>query len=663
MSNNYLSDLNKEQRRAVRHGTKRPQMIDRALLVIAGAGTGKTKTLTYRVAHLLVNGVDPQRILLLTFTRRAAQEMTRRAEGIAGKALKGRPVELPWSGTFHHVGLQLLREYANRIGLHPSFTIHSRGESEDLMGMVREQLGLAKSKSRFPRAETCLAIHSLAVNSKTPVKDVLASRFRAFIVCEPRLRQLFKAYRRAKRRQGVVDFDDLLLFWVKMLQEKRIAREIRSRFDHVLVDEYQDTNHLQGKILRGLKPDGRGVTVVGDDAQSIYSFRAATVRNIFDFPTQLTPKARVIKLERNYRSTQPILDACNAVMELATEGFARNLWSRRTTGPNPSLTTLADEEAQARYVAERILRACERGIPLNEQAVLFRASHHSALLELELVRRNIPFRKYGGIKFLEAAHIRDVLSVLRWRENPKDQIAAFRVLKLLPGIGAATATRMIETLGGRPAVGEAIAALKVPNAAVAAWSAFARLMKGLHEQRRRWPNEFKLVSDWYARHLPRLHDDLDARAADLDQLGQIASSYRSRQRFLAEVTLDPPDSTTGKIQSAQKDEDPLVLSTIHSAKGLEWRNVYVLNVIEECIPSFNAKNAAEIEEERRLLHVAMSRAKSRLELTVPRQAYRSRHRKRGNQSAFIKLTRFIPASIHGLFDVGTRVRKRPVRRT
>lgn len=650
MSKKYLSELNKQQRRAVEHGTRQPEMIGRALLVIAGAGTGKTKTLTYRVAHLIVNGVDPRRILLLTFTRRAAEEMTRRAEGIASAALSGRPVKLPWSGTFHHVGQRLLRKYAKRIGLRPSFTIHNRDDSRDLMGMVREQLGLAKSKSRFPKTDTCLAIFSLAVNSGKSVKDILASRHPAFVSCEPRLRKLFKAYRQAKRQQGVVDFDDLLLFWVKMLADKRIARKIRSRFDHVLVDEYQDTNHLQGRILRGLKPDGRGVTVVGDDAQSIYSFRAATVRNILDFPQQFTPNARVIKLERNYRSNQPILDACNAVMNLATEGFAKNLRSDRKTGPKPWLTTLADEQAQARYVAARILRARERGVPLNKQAVLFRASHHSALLELELVRRNIPFRKYGGIKFLEAAHIRDVLSVLRWRENPEDRVAAFRVLKLLPGIGPKAAGWMVEALGGRPAVGETIAALQVPKAAVSAWSGLVRLMKRLNKKSQRWPTDFQLASYWYAPHLPRLYDDADARAADLNQLGLIAASYRSRRRFLADVTLDPPDGAIGKIQSDRKDEHPLVLSTIHSAKGLEWRNVYVLNVIEGCIPSLNAENAAELEEERRLLHVAMSRAKSRLELTVPQQAYHSRHRKRGSQSAFTKSTRFIPKSIQGSFD-------------
>ena len=310
-------------------------------------------------------------------------------------------------------------------------------------------------------------------------------------------------------------------------------------------------------------------------------------------------------------------------------------------------------------MVDRILREREAGVPLNEQAVLFRASHHSALLELELTRRNIPFRKYGGIKFLEAAHIRDVLSVLRWRENPKDQIAAFRVLKLLPGIGPATAATIVETLDGRPAVGEAIAALKVPKAAVAAWPGFARLMKRLHEQSRRWPNEFQLVSNWYAPHLQRLYDDAHARAADLGQLAQIAASYRSRRRFLAELTLDPPDSTAGKIQP-RKDENPLVLSTIHSAKGLEWRNVYVLNVIEGCIPFLNAESAAEIEEARRLLHVAMTRAKSRLELTLPRQVYRSRHGKRGNQSAFTKLTRFIPQSIRGSFDCRHQGEKAPV---
>jgi DNA helicase II / ATP-dependent DNA helicase PcrA len=407
MSRDYLNDLNKEQRRAVEHGTSdQGRFRTGPLLVIAGAGSGKTKTLAHRVAHLIVNGVDPQRILLLTFSRRAAIEMIRRVEKITAAALGTEHCDLPWSGTFHAIGVRLLREYASRIGLKPSFTVLDRSDAADLMNLVRHDLKLSEKKSRFPKKDTCLAIYSFVVNSGMPIEKVLATRFPWCVDWEDELRDLFARYTEAKMGQNVVDYDDLLLYWAEMMEDPDLATEIGSRFDHVLVDEYQDTNRLQSKILMRLKPDGQGLMVVGDDAQSIYSFRAATIRNILEFPNQFTPPARIITLEQNYRSTQPILDACNKVIEPAKDRFTKNLFSNRQSKQKPRLTTVADEPAQARYVADQILRALEEGVPLKSQAVLFRASHHSALLELELARRNIPFVKYGGLKFLEAAHIK-----------------------------------------------------------------------------------------------------------------------------------------------------------------------------------------------------------------------------------------------------------------
>ncbi len=443
-----LAALNPQQRFAVEYGAQADGQ-GGPLLIIAGAGTGKTDTLAHRVAHLVGNGADPQRILLLTFSRRAALEMERRAGRILARAAGGQhPPTLPWSGTFHSVGARLLRAYAGRIGLDPGFTIHDRSDAEDQISLLRHERGLDTTRSRFPVKATCLAIYSRAVNSEAPLAEVLRTAFPWCAPWEAELKALFAAYVAAKQAQHVLDYDDLLLYWAQMMAEAALAEEVGARFDHVLVDEYQDTNRLQATIVRALKPDGRGVAVVGDDAQSIYSFRAATVRNILEFPRQFALPAQVVTLERNYRSTQPILDAANAIIALAREGFPKDLWTQRHSAERPQLVTVADEADQARCVAEHALACREDGIALKAQAVLFRASSHSAMLELELARRDIPFVKFGGLRFLEAAHVKDVLSVLRWAENPRNRIAGFRTGRLLPGIGPATATRLLDALDG-----------------------------------------------------------------------------------------------------------------------------------------------------------------------------------------------------------------------
>src|SRR5215469_5388527 len=474
----YLAKLNPEQRRAVEHGIGAAD--ERPLLVIAGAGSGKTNTLAHRVAHLIVNGVDPRRLLLMTFSRRAAAEMERRVQRIVAAAPGGAALAaaaLTWSGTFHSVGARLLREFAERIGLAPSFTIHDRADSADLMNLARHDLGLTKTESRFPTKATCLAIYSRTVNAQATLADVLAQAFPWCDQWEAELRGLFAAYVEAKQRHNVLDYDDLLLYWAQVMTVPALAAEIAERFDHVLVDEYQDTNRLQAAILLALKPEGRGLTVVGDDAQSIYSFRAATVRNILDFPGYFSPPARIAALERNYRSTQPILAAANAVMDLAEERFTKNLWSERASAGLPRLVSVRDEADQARYVAEAILENRERGILLKTQAVLFRASHHSAPLEIELKRRNIPFVKFGGLKFLEAAHIKDVLACLRWAENARDRVAGFRVIQLLPGVGPATAARVLDRVAEAQDVLQAILDFDPPTAAAEAWSPFVQMIR------------------------------------------------------------------------------------------------------------------------------------------------------------------------------------------
>jgi DNA helicase II / ATP-dependent DNA helicase PcrA len=652
MTHDYLTDLNQEQRRAVKHGVKDGSGLNsKPLLVIASAGSGKTKTLAHRVAHLVVNGIDPQRILLLTFSRRAALDMTRRVKRTTSAAMGIGEIDLPWAGTFHAVGARILREFASRIGLKPSFTILDRSDAADLMDVVRHDLGMSKKESRFPKKDTCLAIYSLAINSGASIKATLRNQFPWCIEWKADLRSLFGEYAAAKQRQNVLDYDDLLLAWSEMMNDADVAAELSDRFDHVLVDEYQDTNRLQANILLKLKPNGHGVTVVGDDAQSIYSFRAATVRNILDFPGQFEPSARVVTLEQNYRSTQPILDACNSVIEFAAERFTKNLHSERKSKQRPFLTTVADETAQARYVAQRILDAREGGVPLKSQAVLFRASHHSAQLEIELSRRNIPFVKYGGLKFLEAAHVKDVLSVLRWCENPTDRVAGFRALKLLPGIGPTTAARVQDQVEGQPGTADGLMSIDVPKAAAEDWPGFVKLVSRMRKAKTTWPAEFQAVRQWYEPHLQRIYDDSPLRAADIAQLEKIAAGYESRERFLTELTLDPPDATSGRARANTLDDDYTILSTIHSAKGQEWRIVRILNVVDGCIPSDMAtRTPEEIEEERRLLYVAMTRAKDELDLIVPQRFYTFHQSKVGDHHVYACRSRFIPDVILDSFD-------------
>ncbi|TMH04472.1 MAG: ATP-dependent helicase [Betaproteobacteria bacterium] len=652
----YLASLNPEQRIAVECGVGKSNGSEHApLLIIAGAGSGKTNTLAYRVAHLVCSGADPQRILLLTFSRRAAQDMVRRTGQILSRVLdtqpRGQCAALPWAGTFHSIGARLLREYAERIGLNDTFTIHDRGDSEDLLGMVRHELGLGETKNRFPTKGSCLAVYSRTVNSGAPLSDVLKNTFPRFILWEAELKKLFDTYVGEKQLHNVLDYDDLLLYWSHTVSEPSLGREIGERFDHVLVDEYQDTNRLQASILLGIKPDGKGLTVVGDDAQSIYSFRAATVRNILDFPKQFQPPARVVSLERNYRSTRPILDASNGVIGLAAERHTKNLWTDQSSAEKPKLVTVHDAGDQAEYVAAQVLHYRELGIALKAQAVLFRSSSHSAELELELGRRGIPFVKYGGLKFLEAAHIKDVLAILRWAENPRDRLAGFRAIKLLPGVGSATAVRLLDTMGDAADPVAAMRAFSMPPSVGPGWHSLLGLLGSLRRAESTWPADMDSVTRWYAPHLQRIYEDAHVRQGDLVQLQQIASTYASRERFLTEVTLDPPSATSDEAGVPGQDDDYLILSTIHSAKGQEWKAVQILNVVDGCIPSdMSTGSSEEIEEERRLLYVAMTRAKNHLHLLVPQRFYAHQQSKSGDRHVYAALTRFIPERLLHHFE-------------
>ena len=621
------------------------------LLVIAGAGTGKTLTLASRLAWLVQQGADPQRVLLLSFSRRAAAEIARRASGLLHRALglpasTGAPI-LPWCGTFHGVAARLLREEAPRIGLAPGFTVLDRSDAQDLMAHTRQALGLAEAAQRVPLAPTCLAIHSRCVNTRQPLAQVIQTTFPWCLGHEADLARLFAGFGEAKLQQHSLDFDDLLLAWWHLMQAPALAARIGGRFDHVLVDEVQDINRLQADILHALRPHGSGLTAVGDDAQSIYAFRGAEVQHILAFPQRFDPPARVLTLTQNYRSTPQILQAANAVIALATERFEKDLWSERAAGCRPRLCVVEDEAAQARGVADAVLAARETGLALKRQAVLFRTGTHSAVLELELTRRGIPFVKFGGLKFMEAAHVKDLLSVLRWADNPQAQLPALRTVRLVPGLGPASVRRLLE----HTRQGGTLDAFKPPPAATEPWGALVRLMSHLRSEQAHWPDDYLRVAAWYQPHLERLHDDARVRAADLAQLGLVAGTHRSRERFVTELTLDPPEASSDEAGVPLRDEDYLILSTLHSAKGQEWNAVHILNVVDGCLPADMATgSAAEIEEERRLLYVGMTRARDDLSLWMPQRFHVTQQRVLGGRHLYALRTRFIPDALLPLFD-------------
>jgi DNA helicase II / ATP-dependent DNA helicase PcrA len=639
-----LANLNAEQRAAASHGRG-------PLLIVAGAGTGKTTTLAHRVAALIAGGVDPGRVLLLTFTRRAAAEMLRRVEHllagterVAANGRLGPAVRRIWGGTFHAVATRLLRLHGRSLGLSQEFTILDRSDSEDLLQSVRAEQDLPESETRFPLKGTCLDIYSRCVNCREPLSKVVAEVFPWCGEHIDAFKQLFAVYVDRKEAESVLDYDDLLLFWHALMSTPETAAPIRARFDAVLVDEYQDTNTLQADILRGLAPDGQGMTVVGDDAQSIYSFRAATVRNILDFPAQF-PGTTVVTLEQNYRSTQPILDAANDVLAQASEGFRKNLWSTRKDGLLPELVHCQDETEQTQFIVDQILQCREAGTPLRKQAILFRASSHSLDIELELARRNIPFHKYGGLKFLETAHVKDLLAYLRLAENPRDSVAGSRALMLIPGIGPKKAAQLMEKLTAAKSDFRTWKDYAPPAQGTEIWSPFVDLMLALAAPDAKAGTitaQVHRVRQFYAPLLERRHDHPQARLRDLEQLEVVAGRFEDRTTFLADLTLDPPSSTQDLPADPLLDEDYLILSTIHSAKGLEWDSVYVLHAADGCIPSDMATGSeSEIDEERRLFYVALTRARNRLFVCYP-QRYYFANRRRGDEYGFAKRTRFVP---------------------
>lgn len=608
----WMGDLNPQQKQAVLHENG-------PLLVVAGAGSGKTKTLAYRVAYLISRGIPPERILLMTFTRRAAEEMIKRAAAVSsrGAHITGRV----WGGTFHAMANRVLRMYSRQSGLPADFTVMDEADAGDLMNVVRHELKLGQNDKRFPRKGTCLGIYSRCVNGCEMLEPVLSRHYPWCLEYKDQLKVLFSNYVIRKQQRGVLDYDDLLLYWLQLLSDDAMAQEIGGRFDHVLVDEYQDTNTVQADILHGLRKFNPNITVVGDDAQSIYSFRAANVRNILDFPLKF-PHATVITLEQNYRSVEPILETTNRLISQARERFTKDLWSTRGEGGRPKIVTCRDEAAQDKYVVERVIEHYEQGIPLHRQAVLFRAGHLSDSLEIELTRRNISYHKYGGLRFLEAAHVKDLISFLRVVENPSDEIAWFRVLQMIDGIGPATAAKIIHHIS-QAHDSRAVKTFSVPAAAKAGWTELGDLMEDLATAGEGNPAaQVQRIRSFYDDLMAQRYENAKVRMRDLEHIEQVASGYKSRRQLLTDLTLDPPNSTSDIAANPLKDEDWLVLSTIHSAKGCEWDVVYVIHASDGCLPSDMATdNDREIEEELRLAYVAMTRARNFLYVTWPLRYY------------------------------------------
>jgi DNA helicase-2/ATP-dependent DNA helicase PcrA len=651
----YLDALNEQQRVAATHPGG-------PLLVLAGAGTGKTTTLAARVAWLIGEGAAPERVLLLTFTRRAAREMLTRARSYLGRSPHGRHAGRVVGGTFHSVAHRFVRRHATALGLPAGFGVLDAGDAADLLDLVRQDAGVGQTGRRFPRKATLLDIYSRTVNAQRPLRELLAE---AFPWCERHgddLAKLFVEYGARKRSLGVLDLDDLLLYWRALAQDGVVGGQIAGAVDHLLVDEYQDVNGLQVDLVRALRADCPEVTVVGDDLQAIYGFRSASPGHILDFP-QHFPGATTVALERNYRATQPLLDVANAVAEQASRAYRKALRAERPGGRAPELVACLDESAQASEVCERVLDARERGALLREQAVLMRASHDSDLLELELTRRDIPFVKYGGLRYLEAAHVKDFLALLRLADNPSDRLSWFRWLQLLDGVGPATARRVLEAVepdaGGLAEVlarwprarGALPTEAREPgDAVIAALGAAA----GPPADGAAAPHTIaagrraELLRDALGPIVEAHYVDGAVRLQDLDALVAAAGQASDLGRFVAELVLDPPASSSDLAGPGSMDEDWLVLSTVHSAKGLEWRSVHVLSLYDGNFPSdLAASDRDAIEEERRLLYVALTRAQRDLHLYVPMRYY---HRPRGldDGHGYGKTSRFLTDTVQAL---------------
>jgi DNA helicase II / ATP-dependent DNA helicase PcrA len=633
LSIDYAAALNSQQFAAV-------TAKDGPSLVIAGAGSGKTRTLIYRVAYLIDSGVDPENILLLTFTRKSAQEMLKRAGeliGVRSEQVRG--------GTFHSVANMLLRRYGRSIGLEPSFTILDRSDAEDLIALVRAQLGLNEKDKRFPRKGTIAEMFSKSENTLRSLDEIVVEEFEHFSDHLEDLEKLQRAYEMAKRQKQLVDYDDLLVLLRRLLmQDEVVRRSISSLYRYILVDEYQDTNRLQADIIRHLATSHHNVMVVGDDSQSIYGFRGATFKNIMEFPT-LFPGAIIYKLEENYRSTQPILNLANRIIEVAAEKYTKHLFTRRLDGPLPALVEAAGENAQSRFIAQKILELREEGIPLDEMAVLFRSSFHSFDLEIALSRAGLPFVKRGGMKFIETAHVKDLLAHMRVVANPLDTVSWHRALMLVEGVGPKKAQDLLAAI------------VKADNPYHVLREVSGKSGKGLKDlaltleslsgsEDLRPAEQVNHIYEYYLPILKTQYDDYPKRIRDLDHLHTIAEGYPELDQLLADLALEPPDGSAIDVGASDRDDERLVLSTIHSAKGLEWQCVFVIWIVDGRFPSvYSFVKDEDLEEERRLFYVAVTRAKRHLLLTYPINVF-----DKGSGNILSKPTRFLDHVSPAMFE-------------
>ncbi|MDO9116897.1 MAG: ATP-dependent helicase [Nitrospira sp.] len=633
LSIDYAAALNSQQLAAVTAG-------EGPSLVIAGAGSGKTRTLVYRVAYLIDSGVDPSNILLLTFTRKSAQEMLQRAGELIGARS-----ERVCGGTFHSVANLMLRRYGRSIGVEPGFTILDRGDAEDLIALVRSQLGLNEKDKRFPRKGTIMEMISKSENTLRSLEEIILDEFGHFADHIEDLSRLKTAYQSAKRQKQLLDYDDLLVMLRQLLLLDETARMTISRqFRYILVDEYQDTNRLQAEVVRKLAATHNNVMVVGDDSQSIYAFRGATFKNIMEFP-QLFPGTQIYKLEENYRSTQPILNLANCIIDEAAEKYTKRLFTRKIDGPLPSLVEAAGENTQSRFIAQKILELREEGVPLSEVAVLFRSSFHSFDLEIELSRKGLPFIKRGGVKFIETAHVKDLLAHVRVIANPLDTVSWNRVLMLVEGVGPKKAHDLLAAIvkGGQP-----FDVLRgVSGRSGQGLKNLANTLESLSGADDRSPSEqVNHIYEYYLPILKEQYDDYPKRTRDLDHLHTIAEGYPGVNEFLADLALEPPDGSASGVDGADRDDERMVLSTIHSAKGLEWQAVFVIWIVDGRFPSvYSFVDDEDLEEERRLFYVSVTRAKRHLFLTYPINVY-----DKSSGMLLSKPSRFLDHVSSDLFD-------------
>ncbi len=628
----YKNQLNASQYEAIT-ATEGP------LLVIAGAGSGKTRTLTYRVARLVEEGIAPSSILLLTFTRKAAHQMLERATEL----LDNRCGKVA-GGTFHSFGNSILRKYASHLGLNPGFAIMDRVDAEAVISLLRKEIDAGRKHRSFPRKHTLANIFSRAVNKMTTIEDVIYDDYSHLSSDVAAIVNLFQAYQNHKSEHQLLDFDDLLIYLQQLLKTRPDIRErIAASFRYIMVDEYQDTNKIQAEILYLLAGVHHNIMVVGDDSQSIYAFRGANFRNIMEFPNMF-PGTRIITLEENYRSVQPILNLTNVIIDRAAEKYSKTLFTRKSGGAIPVLVSARDENSQSLFIVRKIQELIAQGVALNQIAVLFRAGFHSFDLEIELNRKLLPFVKVGGFRFVESAHIKDVLAHLRVISNPHDRISWYRILLLVEKIGPTTAQKVFEAIKSEGSGYTGL--LTVTGTGIPRG---LNRLKDLLAEIDSYPMSVAKMGEatikYYLPILRERHDDHPKREKDLEQLLAIMERYGTLEHFLTDMALEPPNTSIGDTFSTEPvAKDRLVLSTVHSAKGLEWHTVFIIWALDGRFPSSQSiLKQEDLEEELRLMYVAATRARENLYFTYPEQIYdRSVGVMLNRPSRFIDM---IPASI------------------